>query len=299
MKIAVAGHVTYDLIYHGRLAKGRLLGGTAAYSSMLFARLFSRPLLTSKVGRDFEERDLALLAESAELNIKKSEGPTTKFEIRYVGKGRRLKLLSRCDPLDEEDLERMRGADLVLLGPVAGEIGPALLKEGLAEGFVAASIQGFLRRFGDDGRVSLAPSQEALASLSRLSMLCGSSVEVMTLARGRDLRGALKKLVSLGPSYVAATMGGRGSRLAMRNTLLSAPCYPVSTIVDPTGAGDVYAGVLALLLSRGEDAAWAMSMATAAASFTVESLGPAYVASLSEVEERASFIAERITSRPL
>lgn len=299
MKIAVAGHVTYDLIYHGRLARGKLLGGTAAYSSLLFARLFSKPLLTSRVGRDFESKDLELLATSAELNIKRSEGLTTRFEIRYVGRGRRLRLLSRCSPLDDEDLEQLRGADLALLGPVAGEIDPTLLKKSLPEGFVAAAIQGFLRRFEDDGRVLLAPSQEALNLLSNLSMLCGSSEEIMTLARSKDLKRALKKLVSLGPGYVAATAGDRGSWLATKNALLRAPCYPVSAVVDPTGAGDVYASVLALLLSRGEDVVWSMSMAAAAASFTVESLGPVYTASLSEVEERAALIIERVTSHPL
>lgn len=299
MRIAVAGHVTYDLIYHGRLARGEFLGGTATYSSLALARLFSKPLLVSRVGRDFKDRDLRLLASSADLCIARSGDPTTRFEIRYVGSRRRLRLLSRCSPLTEEDLRQLKGVDLALLGPVAGEIEPALLMRGVSNGFVAAVIQGFLRRFDADGRVSLQPSKEAPAPLSRLSMLCGSSEEVTSLAMTKDLKRALRKLVSSGPKYVAATMGSRGSLLALENALLAAPCYPVPAVVDPTGAGDVYAGVLALLLSMGEDAAWAMSMATAAASFTVESLGPVYIASLGEVEERASFVAERVTYLPL
>ncbi|MCX8205213.1 MAG: PfkB family carbohydrate kinase [Candidatus Nezhaarchaeota archaeon] len=301
MDIAVAGHVTYDLIYHGQLARGRFLGGTATYSSLLFAKLFFRPLLVSRVGQDLEDRDLNLLATSTKLSVKRSEGPTTRFEIRYLDGKRRLRLLARCDPLAEDDIEQLGEVDLLLLGPVAGEIEPRLIKEVIvrAGGFVAAVLQGFLRRFNASGEVSLKPSLEALNSLSRLSMLCGSSEEVMVLARTGDLKKALKKLVDLGPSYVAATMGRRGSWLALKGFLLRAPCYPVLKVVDPTGAGDVYAGVLALLLSRGEDATWSMSMATAAASFTVESLGPIYKASLSEVEERAAFIAERITFLPL
>lgn len=300
MRVAVAGHVTYDTIYHEELSLERVLGGSATYASLSLAKLFTKPILASRVGWDFSDGDLALISSLTDSHVLRSRSSTTRFELRYINGRRELKLLARCDPLSEDDLRMLRDADLVILGSVAGEIEPGLAREvAEAASFTAAGLQGFLRRFNSNGWAYLMYSQEALESLKNICLICGSSEEVMTLAGVDRLEKALRRLVDLGFSCIAATMGELGSWMVVNGALLKAPCYPTPSIIDPTGAGDVYMATLAYMLSRGEDPAWSMSMASAAASFNIEAVGPIYQATLSEVEERGAFIAELVESSPL
>ncbi|RLF07443.1 MAG: hypothetical protein DRJ69_07135 [Thermoprotei archaeon] len=122
---------------------------------------------------------------------------------------------------------------------------------------------------------------------------------MLVLAGATGLEEALRRVARLGVRYVAATMGERGSWLYTDGVLLKAPSYPGTVAVDPTGAGDAYAGVLTFLLASGEEPSWSMSMATAVASLVVETLGPASVAVRRRVEERASTIAELLEALPL
>ncbi len=302
MKLAVVGHVTYDMIYHEDRPSGWLLGGTASYVAFSLAGLGARPWLISKVGWDFEDRDVALLSSAtSQLRIERAQAPTTRFELRYVGGRRGLRLLARCEPLSSQELQGLEAVDALLLGPVAGEVELGLV-EGVARAapyFTAALLQGFLRRFDPGGVVRLEASEEALRALSSVDLLCGSEEEVLVFAGAVELKEALRRVARLGVRYVAATMGKRGSWLYADGVLLKAPSYPGTVAVDPTGAGDAYAGVLALLLASGEEPSWSVSMATAVASFVVETLGPVSMATRRRVEERALIITELLEVLPL
>ena len=103
----------------------------------------------------------------------------------------------------------------------------------------------------------------------------------------------------MGPKTVVVKKGGHGSYLAGEGGPFAVPSYPISKLVDPTGAGDSFAGALMGRLAR-EGAAdaptlrRALATASVVASFTCESLGPERLlsATVEEVELRLEELRE-------
>ncbi|MET0798631.1 MAG: ribokinase [Rhodococcus sp. (in: high G+C Gram-positive bacteria)] len=98
--------------------------------------------------------------------------------------------------------------------------------------------------------------------------------EAADMLRLRDSQLEPKELVSrlrgkFGCRSVVVTLGSRGSVVADRDGLRAHPAQPVSNVVDTTGAGDTYVGVLALHLSLGLSLDQAIERATSAAARSV------------------------------
>jgi sugar/nucleoside kinase (ribokinase family) len=110
------------------------------------------------------------------------------------------------------------------------------------------------------------------------------------------LLSAARDVLELGPTIVVAKQGEYGSALVTADQFFALPAYPLETVVDPTGAGDTFAGGFVGHLARhlGEadapDAALlrqAMAYGTALASFNVEEFGTERVHRLTADEVRA------------
>jgi sugar/nucleoside kinase (ribokinase family) len=94
-----------------------------------------------------------------------------------------------------------------------------------------------------------------------------------------------------GPSVIVAKQGEYGAALITRHGFFALPAYPLETVIDPTGAGDTFAGGLVGYIAanaRGEitDALLrdAMAHATVLASFNVEDFGAERVLGLEREE---------------
>jgi sugar/nucleoside kinase (ribokinase family) len=108
-----------------------------------------------------------------------------------------------------------------------------------------------------------------------------------------------------GPTVVVAKQGEYGAALVTRTGFFALPAYPLESVIDPTGAGDTFAGCLvgyiaAQLEGAGEDGAGAgpreldeallrraMAHATVLASFNVEEFGTERVERLTGAEIEA------------
>jgi sugar/nucleoside kinase (ribokinase family) len=111
-----------------------------------------------------------------------------------------------------------------------------------------------------------------------------------------NLVQAAREVMALGPSVVVAKQGEYGAALITADSYFFLPAYPLETVLDPTGAGDCFAGgfVGYLAAHAGEPASdallrRAMAHGTAAASFNVEEFGTERVQRLTAEE-----IAERV-----
>ena len=113
-------------------------------------------------------------------------------------------------------------------------------------------------------------------------------------APGRD---DARELLDLGPTLVIAKQGEYGAALITKQTFFALPAYPLEDVVDPTGAGDSFAGgflgYIAQHLEEGgklDDYAFrrAMAYGSTMASFNVENFGTERVRALSgdEIAER-------------
>jgi sugar/nucleoside kinase (ribokinase family) len=112
--------------------------------------------------------------------------------------------------------------------------------------------------------------------LRRLDLFVINEDESLLLTGERNLVIAGQRLRQMGPKSVVIKKGGHGSLLFHRDGYFSISAYPVTKFVDPTGAGDSYAGALIGYLAsvnRSDFAAMkkAVAYATAVSSLTVES----------------------------
>ncbi|NYI04119.1 ribokinase [Allostreptomyces psammosilenae] len=122
--------------------------------------------------------------------------------------------------------------------------------------------------------------------LGQVDLLVPNQHEACALAGTGDLAEAVRWLLRRVPEVVV-TLGARGCLHATRDgghTVV--PAVPV-TAVDTTGAGDVFAGVLAVALAEGSPVDGALRRATAAAALSVTRSGAAASAPRRDEIDRA------------
>src|SRR5262249_49769916 len=80
--------------------------------------------------------------------------------------------------------------------------------------------------------------------LRQVDLLSLNEEEAYLLSGNRNIRGAIEQIHSLGPSVIVVKRGQYGSILSTNEGLFLSPAYPVNQIIDPTGAGDTFAGAM-------------------------------------------------------
>jgi sugar/nucleoside kinase (ribokinase family) len=122
--------------------------------------------------------------------------------------------------------------------------------------------------------------------------------EIKQLTDEPNLVLAARKILELGPRVVVAKQGEYGSALFTRDSYFALPAYPTPDVIDPTGAGDSFAGGFMGYVAAHPDEEIddgllrrAMAYGTALASFNVEAFGPERVLTLTG-DEIAGRVAE-------
>ena len=124
-----------------------------------------------------------------------------------------------------------------------------------------------------------------------------NDAEIRQLTGEPNLVGAARELLRMGTASVVAKQGEYGAALVTSDGFFSLPAYPLESVVDPTGAGDTFAGGLAGYVAAHPDEdvthdllARAIAYATALASYNVEEFGTERLVRLTEqeVQTRAS-----------
>ena len=139
---------------------------------------------------------------------------------------------------------------------------------------------GALRRDGLDELLDRVAHESLLRTISLADCLVLNDAELEQLTDEPNLTRAARKALELGPSVVIAKQGEYGSAMFTREGgYFGLTAYPTGDIVEPTGAGDTFAGGLMGFLAAHEgeidEAALrrAMAYGTACASFNVEGFG--------------------------
>ncbi|MBO0795729.1 MAG: hypothetical protein J2P36_32970, partial [Ktedonobacteraceae bacterium] len=201
---------------------------------------------------------------------------TTTFANSYHEGFRTQYLHARSDDLTPADIPvAWQRSPVVLLGPLAQELGPEFVKlfPRTHENLLAATPQGWLRRWDVDGRVWPTPWQEAEQLLPFLDVLILSHDDLLPFASGNrsEADAILMRWSQLVPLLIA-TDGRHGATLFRHGTTTRFPAYPV-TEVDPTGAGDVFAAAFLTHFWQHKEPAAAVNFANCAASFSIEQPG--------------------------
>jgi 1D-myo-inositol 3-kinase len=289
------GHITRDLLADGTFS----LGGTVTFAALTVQRLGLSAAIVTCADADLAQQLPALLP-GIGLAVRSTTATTT-FENRYHDGLRIQYLRARSDTLEPGDVPpAWRAAPIVLLAPLAQELTPEIvtLFPRTPGRLLAATPQGWLRRWEPDGRVWPVPWEAAAQVLPHLDVLILSRDDLLPFAQDDRLavEGVLRHWSRLVPLLVA-TAGREGATLFRDGTAQHFPAYAARE-VDPTGAGDVFAAAFLVHLSREGDPAAAVDFANCVASFSVEAVGTQGIPTLAQVEQRMARARDRSAPSP-
>ncbi|HZU69482.1 MAG TPA: PfkB family carbohydrate kinase [Ktedonobacteraceae bacterium] len=277
------GHATRDIQPDGSYS----IGGTVTFAALTAYRLGLVSAVVTRAGAQLLA-ELAAQLPGIEIAGRSSEATTT-FANVYESGFRIQHIHSRAELLDAEDIPlAWRNAPIVLLAPLAQEITPELLAlfQRRPGAIVAATPQGWLRRWDEDGRVWPAPWTGAEEMLPRLDVLILSHDDLLPFAGGNRTEAdeILSRWSQLVPLLVA-TDGGHGATLFQQGKRQIFPAYPARE-VDPTGAGDVFAAAFLVHLHRHGDPGAAADFANCVASLSIEHAGITGIPTMEAVLEK-------------
>lgn len=297
--LAVVGHFSNDILkLPTRLKPYAALGGAAAYTSIVASRLGIQVLVISKVGADFPKTYRnQLLHEGIDLSaVTQTENDcTTSFELTYNADltNRTLRLKNKGPQISLSDLPNSFSAKAIHIAPIAAEI-PYQVVAHLRGCCDCLSIdpQGMTRSFDQNGNV-VCSAQMDQRILPLVDVFKSSLEELTTLTGEKDALQAAKKMHSLGPEIVIATLGSQGAILSAQGTIRQVPAYQSAHVVDPTGAGDAFIGAFLSEHIQRKSPLWSACVGSAASSLVVEGVGTSFSADKAEIYGRASIVYEK------
>jgi sugar/nucleoside kinase (ribokinase family) len=291
MTLVVVGSIAFDAVKTPFGERERMLGGSAVHFS-LAASFFTDVRVVGPVGEDFGDEEYGVLH---------GRGINTD-DIERVSGGRTFFWRGHY----EFDLNTAHTDDTQL--NVFGEFQPKLSDASRqAETLFLANIQPDLQREVreqcDGARLAgldsmnlwIETARESLVrTIAGVDMVFMNDAEVRMLTEEPNLVRAAAKVLDMGPRILVAKQGEYGAALFTREGYFALPAYPLEAVMDPTGAGDSFAGgFLGYLASQdagGDEATLrrAMTYGSVLASFNVEEFGTERVRRLSmdEIDER-------------
>jgi sugar/nucleoside kinase (ribokinase family) len=239
MAVTVVGSVAFDALETPFGKRDRILGGAATHFS-LAASFFTDVRVVGVVGEDFGAEELAV------------------FEVRGINTDD----LDRVDGARsffwagryEEDMAVAHTLDTQL--NVFAEFDPAL-SEGARESAVVflANIQPDVQRRVreqceaavltglDSMNYWITSARDSLLQTMRaVDVVVLNDAEIRMLTHDPNLARGARQIRALGPRVVVAKQGSYGAAMFTEQGFFSVPGYPLETVVDPTGAGDSFAG---------------------------------------------------------
>ena len=274
MSLLVIGTLAYDTIETAYARRENVLGGSAVYFALAAAK-YTKPALVGVVGEDFQEEHLRLLhaqgVDTRGLEVQK--GRTFRWSGRYeVDWNTRTTLETQLNVLETFDPKvpaEWRSARHVFLANAAPLVQLKALEQVDRPQFVMADTMNLWIECARDDLRRL---------LRKVDAVVLNDEEARLLTGERNLIRAAGAVLGMGPKYVLLKKGEHGAFLMGADVHFSLPAYPVEQVIDPTGAGDTFAGGFMAHVARAgthdfDTLRHAMAWGTVLASFTIESFG--------------------------
>jgi sugar/nucleoside kinase (ribokinase family) len=293
VSLVVVGSIAFDAVRTPFGERERMLGGSAVHFS-LASSFFTDVSVVGPVGDDFGE---------AEYDVLTRRGVRTD-DIEHVAGGKTFFWRGHYD----YDLNVAHTDDTQL--NVFGDFEPKLSEDSkAADGLFLANIQPDLQLevrqqcdaatlVGlDSMNLWIETARDSLvAAIGAVDLVLMNDAELRMLTEQPNLLRAAREVMAMGPRMVVAKQGEYGAALFTADSFFALPGYPLEEVVDPTGAGDSFAGgFLGYLDAVGADAAddqalrAAMTYGSVLASFNVEQFGTERVQHLTHGEINRRF----------
>lgn len=299
--VLAIGNPVYDIIITPYVRSGRrILSGCSINALLTLRRLgFSRLALVGTVGRDFINQLKRELRHYGIGHFTLIEAPHTGgFELIYDDKGNReLRVLGIAGCITEHDIpDEYLDCKYILLGPILNEIDIKLIEylstTSKAELFL--DPQGLTRRVTEERSIRHSCDYRLIREIVKMvDYVKPNEIESLVMTRIRNPFKAVELLVNWGAKVGIVTLAERGSIVYDGSLFYRIPAYK-TTALDPTGAGDVYAGGFIAKRLEGGSIAVACLFASATASIKVEHCGPNFPVTQREAQRRYNAIASRL-----
>lgn len=299
MSLVVLGTVALDNIKTSKGHHRALLGGSAAHFSMS-ARLFTEVHLVGIIGEDFPLKHIQFLRRKGiditSLITRKGKSFQWHGEYKDDDLNTAITLATEIGVLmnyKPQIATHQRALPNIFLANIDPDIQLQLLKLMKKPKLVGL----------DSMNLWIAHKQKSLRTLmKKVNLFALNDGEARQLTGETNLIKAAKAIRKMGPELIVIKKGEHGVIFYCDKFLFTFPAYPVEHVVDPTGAGDTFAGGLMGYLSktkRVNEASLrkAVIYATTLASFNVEGFGMAKTATLTlpQVHARMKKLVKLIT----
>jgi sugar/nucleoside kinase (ribokinase family) len=275
--ITVVGSIAYDAVETPFGVRERMLGGAATHFA-LAASLLDDVRLVGPVGDDFGDAELAVL-QTRGSNIDDVErvagGKTFFWKGKYGWDLNTRETLDTQLNVFEHFAPKLsqasRDSDVLFLANIQPGLQLQVREQCAAARFVALDSMNLWIDIARDELVQI---------IGKVDCLMLNDEELRQLTGKPNLISAAHEILGWGPSVVVAKQGEYGSALITRDDFFALPAYPLHEVVDPTGAGDSFAGGFVGFIASQIDGGVtmpvlrnAMAYGTAIASFNVERFG--------------------------
>ena len=254
--------------------------------------------LVGVVGRDFPNEHLEMLkGQKIDLTgLQIADGKTFRWHGRFVGDMSRaetvsveLNVLATFQP---KVPPAFASTPYVLLGNASPDVQTAVLDQLQSPKFVML----------DTMNLWISTQRPALLKLiPRVDAVCINFEEALQLAETTSGAKAVRRILDLGAKILIMKRGEHGATLATRDGQFTSPSFPTDRVVDPTGAGDSFAGGALGYLAQagGEPNALrrAIVYGSVMGSFAVEEFGTRRIQTVTrdEIDHRARSILDMLS----
>lgn len=298
MSVLIVGSMAVDTVEFTSTGESHeLVGGSATFAS-LAAGLYTDVRMVGVVGRDFPDGTLKTLAgRRVDLaGVQVVDGETFRWHGRYnADLSARESLATHLNVFEtfRPTLpESYRSSRIVLLGNIHPDLQSEVLDQAVKPELIAADTMNFWIHGTPDALRRL---------LRRVDLLIINEEEARDLSGHKTVAKVGRALRALGPSRVVVKQGEYGAFLFDEHGAFHAPAFPLEDVVDPTGAGDTFAGAMLGYLDAhgpvtGASLRRAVVHGSAVASLCVERYGTAGVieATRAQVDERVAAFARLV-----
>lgn len=274
-EILVVGSLAYDTIATPNGKVDRTLGGSANYFS-LAASLYSQVRVVGVVGEDYDAKDLEMLKSRKvdTLGMQKQPGKTFHWSGEYKGDmNEAITLATDLNVFEHFNPElppSYKNSSYVFLANIDPELQLRVFEQIEKPKLVGSDTMNFWIS-------SKLPQLKQV--LAKVDVLLINEGEAKMLSKRANAIAAADEILKMGPKAVVIKRGEYGFVLYSKEGYFILPAYPIANVVDPTGAGDTFAGAFfgyLAKLNKGFDLA-ALKEACVhgcmMASFTVQNFG--------------------------
>jgi len=299
MSIVVVGSVALDSVETPSGKLDNALGGSATYFSIAASFFTSGIKLVAVIGDDFPQEHIEFLcSKGIDLEgLEKVSGKTFRWSGRYgfnlSGAETLSTELNVFENFSPKIPQSYKGSEYVFLANINPELQLDVLRQ----------VDGAKLVICDTMNLWINErKRELLETIKHVNILIINDAEARQLTGEAKVDMAARRILEYGPERVVIKKGEHGAMTLSDKSYFSAPAYPLRSVLDPTGAGDTFAGgLVGYLASTGETSELnirkAIIYGTVLASFNVEDFSLNRQRSLTREEIESRFCEMQAITR--